>query len=86
MGLGWARSHDECHAISSRPAGGRGRRGCLSISDAQRGVYVSTEVYAEHSCVQSSVAEELKDVSAASSITAIIPGCPGDSKAIHSTV
>ena len=86
VGLGWARSHDAYRASPSRPAG---RRRCLSISHTQRGVYVSTEVYAEsskHSCVQSSVAEELENVSATSSITPIIPSCLEDSKATQSTV
>jgi len=89
VGLGWARSHDAYRASPSRPAGGRNRRRCLSISHTQRGVYVSTEVYAEsskHSCVQSSVAEELENVSATSSITPIIPSCLEDSKATQSTV
>lgn len=89
VGLGWARNHDAYRTSPSRPAGGGGRRRCFSTSHAQRGIYVSTEVYAEpsgHSCVQSSVAEGLENVSAASSITAIIPDCPEDSKANHITV
>ena len=89
VGLGWACSNDERHAVTPLPTGSRDRRRNFSIYHERKGVYVSTEVYAEpfgHSCNQLSGASEPGDGSAASSVTAIIPGYSRDSKVIHDTV
>jgi len=77
VGLGWACSNDERHAVTPLPTGGGDRRRNFSIYHERKGVYVSTEVYAEpfgHSCNQLSGASEPRDGSVASSVTAIIPG------------